>query len=66
MPPQERLGPDDGENPQDCWKPAIQLNEEPAVMVREPNATTLPAPQDHQLMSKHRVLGFKTQLRPEW
>jgi hypothetical protein len=25
-----------------------------------------PAPQDNQLMSKHRVLGFKPQLRPEW
>jgi hypothetical protein len=32
---------------------------EPAIMVREPNATTRPAPQDNQkLMSKHRVLGF--------
>jgi hypothetical protein len=35
-------------------------------MVREPNATTRPAHQDNQLMSKHRVLGFKPQLRPEW
>jgi hypothetical protein len=25
-----------------------------------------PAPQDNQLMSKHRVLSFKPQLRPEW
>jgi hypothetical protein len=31
----------------------------PAIMMREPNATTRPAPQDNQLMSKHRVLGFK-------
>jgi hypothetical protein len=28
-------------------------------MVREPDATMQPAPQDNQLMSKHRVLGFK-------
>jgi hypothetical protein len=35
-------------------------------MVREPDATTRPAPQDNQLMSKHRVLGFKPQLRLEW
>jgi len=35
-------------------------------MVREPNATMRPAPQDNQLMSKHRVLGFKPQLRLEW
>src|SRR5450631_1007915 len=25
-----------------------------------------PTPQDYQLMSKHRVLGFKPQLRLEW
>jgi hypothetical protein len=35
-------------------------------MVREPNATMRPAPQDNQLMSKHRLLGFKPQLRLEW
>jgi hypothetical protein len=28
-------------------------------MVREPDATMQPAPQDIQLMSKHRVLSFK-------
>jgi len=32
---------------------------EPAIMVRELDATTRPAPQDNQLMSQHRVLGFK-------
>src|ERR1700752_2539930 len=47
-------------------EPAIQLDKEPAIMVREPNATTRPAPQDNQLMSKHRVLSFKPHLRPEW
>jgi hypothetical protein len=35
-------------------------------MVRQPDATMHPAPQDNQLMSKHRVLGFKPQLRLEW
>ncbi len=65
VPTHERLGPDDCDNLQDCWKPAIQLDKEPAIMVREPNATTRPSPQDNQLMSKHRVLGFKPQLRPE-
>src|SRR2546421_13053842 len=59
VPTHERLGPDDCENLQDCWKPAIQLDKEQAIMVREPNAATRPAPQDNQLMSKHRVLGFK-------
>src|SRR5258708_3854431 len=66
MPTHERLGPDDCENLQDCWKPAIQLDKEPAIMVREPDATMRPAPQDNQLMSKHRVLSFKPKLRLEW
>src|ERR1700688_1839390 len=35
-------------------------------MVREPDATTQPTLQDIQLMSKHRVLSFKSQLRLEW
>jgi len=35
-------------------------------MVRQPDATMQPTPQDDQLMSKHRVLGFKPQLRLEW
>src|SRR6266852_3343248 len=35
-------------------------------MVREPDATMQLTPQDNQLMSKHRVLSFKPQLRLEW
>jgi hypothetical protein len=35
-------------------------------MVCEPDATMQPTPHDHQLMSKHRILSFKPQLRPEW
>jgi len=35
-------------------------------MVRRPDATIQPTPQDNQLMSKHRVLSFKPQLRLEW
>src|ERR1700738_2665262 len=35
-------------------------------MVRQPDATAQPTPQDNQLMSKHRVLSFKPQLRLEW
>jgi DNA topoisomerase IA len=34
VPTHERLGPYDRENLQDCWKPAIQLDKEPAIMVR--------------------------------
>jgi hypothetical protein len=66
VPTHERLGPNDRENPEDCWKPTIQLDKEPSIMVRQPNATMQPASQDDQLMSKHRVLGFKPQLRLEW
>jgi len=61
-----RLGPDDCENLRDCWEPAIQLDEEQAIMVRELDATMRPAPQDNQLMSKHRVLSCEPQLRLEW
>jgi hypothetical protein len=35
-------------------------------MVREPDATMQPAPQDNQLMSKRRVLSLKPHLRLEW
>src|SRR5258708_38745385 len=63
---QERLGPDDRENLQDRRNPAVQLDKEPAIIVRKPDATVQPAPQDNQLMSKHRVLSFKPHLRLEW
>src|SRR6476620_4242541 len=39
MPTHQRLGPDDRENLQDRRKPAIQVDKEPAIMVREPDAT---------------------------
>jgi hypothetical protein len=42
------------------------LDKETAVIVRKRDATMQPAPQDIQLMSKHRVLSFKPQLRLEW
>ena len=35
-------------------------------MVRQPDATMQPAPQNDQLMSKHRVLSLKPQLRLGW
>jgi hypothetical protein len=66
VPSHECVGPDDRENLQDRRKPAIQLDKEPAIMVREPDATRPPTPHDIQLMSKHRVLSFKLQLRLEW
>src|SRR6202051_673843 len=66
VPTQERLGPDDRKDLQDRRNPAVQLDKEPAIMVRKPDATMEPAPQDNQLMSKHRVLSFKPHLRLEW
>ena len=44
----------------------MRLDKEPAIMVREPDATMRPTFQDNQLMSKHRVLSSKPQLRLEW
>jgi hypothetical protein len=35
-------------------------------MVRQPDPTMQPAPDDNQLMSKHRVLSFKAEFRLEW
>src|SRR5450432_328622 len=66
VPTHECLRPDDCENLQDRRKPAIELDKEPAIMVREPDATRQPTPHDDQLMSKHRVLSLKPQLRLEW
>ena len=40
MPTDERLGPDNCDSLQDRWKPAIQLDEEQAVMVGKLYATT--------------------------
>jgi hypothetical protein len=48
---QERLGPNDPEHLQGRWKPVIQPNKEPSIMVRQPDATMHPTPQDNQLMS---------------
>jgi hypothetical protein len=51
VPPYERLRLNDCENLQDRWKPPIQLDQEPAVVIREPNpARHLPAQSD-QLMA---------------
>jgi len=43
----------------------IQLDQEPGIVAREPDATMQPTLQDNQLMSKRRVLSFKPQLRLE-
>jgi hypothetical protein len=65
MPTHERLGTDDREDLQDRRKPSIQLDKEPAIIVREQDATLQLTPQNDQLMSERRVLGFKPALRLE-
>ena len=44
MPPNERLRPDDLEDPNNRWKPAIQLDEDQAVTVGQPRSAPARAP----------------------
>jgi len=66
MPTHERLGTDDREDLQDRRKPSIQLDKEPAIVVREPDPALHLTPQNDQLMSEGHVLCFKPALRLEW
>ena len=66
MPTHERLGTDDGEDLQDRRKLSIQLDKEPAIVVREPDPAAHLTPQNDQLMSEYHVLCFKPALRLEW
>src|SRR5262252_11245120 len=63
VPADQRLRADDRKNLQDRWEPAVNHDEVPAIIVREPDATLEPAPQNCQLMPKHRVLSLKPHLR---
>src|SRR5258708_23157257 len=42
------------------------MDKEPAIAVCELDTATHLAPQNNQLMPKHRVLSFKPDLRLEW
>ena len=66
VPADQRLGTDDGQNLKDRRKPAVKPDQDPAILVREPDATLEPAPQNSQLMPKHRVLSLKLHLRFDW
>src|ERR1019366_9156512 len=66
MPPNERLRLDDREDLQNRRKPSIQLNKEPAVVVRQPDPALHLTPQNDQLMSENRILCLKSALRLEW
>src|SRR6195256_2736839 len=65
MPTHEGLGADDRDGLEDRWKPSIQLNQEQAITIREPDATAHPPPQHDQLMSERRVLCLKSAPRLE-
>src|SRR4029077_13408801 len=66
MPTHQRFGSNNHENRKDRREPAIQLNEEPAVVVREASPAFQLASQDDQLMSKHCILRLKPDVRLEW
>jgi hypothetical protein len=57
---------DDREDLQNRRKPSIQLNKEPAVVVRQPDPALHLTPQNDQLMSENRILCLKSALRLEW
>jgi hypothetical protein len=48
---------------QDRRKPSIPLEEEPAIVVREPRPAGHLAPQNDQLMSERSILSLKPALR---
>jgi protein adenylyltransferase SelO-like protein len=50
MPPHEGLRTDDREDLQDRRKPSIQLDKEPAIVIRQPNPATNITPQNDRLM----------------
>ena len=66
VPPHECFRSDDRDDLQDRRKPSIQLDQEPAVVVREPDPAMHLAPQNDQLMSEHRILCLKPAFRLEW
>jgi hypothetical protein len=62
MPAHEGLGADDRDGLEDRWKPSIQLDQEQAITIREPDATAHPPLQHDQLMSERRVLSASSRL----
>src|SRR6266404_2021468 len=59
MPKHDGLGTDDRKDLQDWWKPAIQLDEEPAIAVCQLDAAGHLAPQNNQLMSERCIFSLK-------
>ena len=65
MPTHQHLRLNNGQNIQDRRKPAVQLDKEPAIVVRKPGPGFHLALQDDQLMPEYHILGFKPDLRLE-
>src|ERR1700726_4406362 len=65
MPTYHGLRPDDRDGLENRRKPAIQLDEEQPVAVRQLDPTAHLALQNHQLMAKRCILCFKSALGPE-
>src|SRR5450759_1989162 len=59
MPTHQRFGSNNHENRKDRREPAIELDEKPAVIVREASPALQLASQDDHLMSKHCILRLK-------
>ena len=57
---------DDRKDLKDRRKPSIQLDQKPAIIVRQPNAVRHLSSQNNQLMSERRILCLKPTLRLEW
>jgi len=66
MPTHQRFRLDNRHDLQDRGKPAIHLNEEPAIVVRKVGSASHLPLQNDQLMSKYRILSLKPALRLEW
>src|SRR5882757_7677619 len=66
MPTRQRFGSNNHEKRKDQREPAIELDEEPAVVFREVTPPFHLASQDDHLMSKHCILSLKPDFRLKW
>lgn len=64
--PLRGAGSNNHESRKDRRKPAIELNEKPAVVVSKTSPALQLAPQDHQLTSERGILSLKPDPRLEW
>src|SRR6476619_7320455 len=63
VPSHERLGANNCDGLEDCREPAIQLDEEQTIAIREPDTATHLPPQYDELMSERRVFRLKSAFR---